>query len=206
MRWASLLSAVPVLRVVLRRSGSEKQAIQNGDLGCLFTLSAGVQKETSARIQKETDLEGIFSEDFRPGVEGWFWRLSNGPEVTPGVMDNGNGGFFGGSNVPALAEKVDLVVGVDAAFQMEGQMEVQQGGWWTGTRGDAFVPSGFFPRSIGAEPCGAADGGVLALQLPVKHGPPIVGLAISLGRRGASSRSTTCWVAGLLWRSAQKMF
>jgi len=41
--------------------------------------------------------------------------------------------------VPALAKKVDLVVGVDAAFQMEGQMEVQQGGWWTGTRGDAFV-------------------------------------------------------------------
>jgi len=71
--------------------------------------------------------------------------------------------------VPALAEKVDLVVGVDAAFQMEGQMEVQQGGWRTGTRGDAFVHSGFFPGCIGAEPCGAADGGVLALQLPVEH-------------------------------------
>ena len=42
-------------------------------------------------------------------------------------MDKGDRGFFGGSKVPALAEKIDLVVGVDAAFQVEGQMEVQEG-------------------------------------------------------------------------------
>jgi len=84
-------------------------------------------------------------------------------------MDEGDEGFFGGSDMPALAEKVDLVIGVDAALQMEGQMEVQQGGGRTGTRGGAFLPPGFFPRCIGAEPGGAADGGVLALQFPVKH-------------------------------------
>ena len=71
--------------------------------------------------------------------------------------------------MPATTEKVDLVIGVEAALQMEGQMEVQQGGWRTGTRGGAFLPPGFFPRGIGTEPCGAANGGVLALQFPVEH-------------------------------------
>ena len=56
----------------------------------LGLLSARVQKETSARNQKETDLEGVFSEDFRPDVEGWFWRMCNGPEVAQGVMDEGD--------------------------------------------------------------------------------------------------------------------
>jgi hypothetical protein len=71
--------------------------------------------------------------------------------------------------VPALAEEVDLVIGVDAALQLDGQMEVQQGGRRTGTGGGAFFHPGFFPRGIGAEPCGAADGGVLALQFSVEH-------------------------------------
>jgi len=53
-------------------------------------VSARVQKETSARNQKETDLEGVFSEDFGPDVEGWFWRMCNGPEVAQGVMDEGD--------------------------------------------------------------------------------------------------------------------
>ena len=71
--------------------------------------------------------------------------------------------------MPALAKKVDLVVGVDASFQMESQMQVQQGWRRTGTRGGAFFRQGFFPGCIGAEAGGAADGGVLALQLPVEH-------------------------------------
>ena len=49
-------------------------------------------------------------------------------------MNQGDGGSFGGSDGPALTRKVDLVIGVDASFQMERQMEVQQGGRWTGTR------------------------------------------------------------------------
>ena len=71
--------------------------------------------------------------------------------------------------MPALAKKVDLVVGVDAAFQMESQRQVQQGCRRTGTRGGAFLGEGIFPGCLGAEPGGAADGDVLALNLPVKH-------------------------------------
>jgi len=71
--------------------------------------------------------------------------------------------------VPALAKKVDLVVGVDPSFQVKCQMEVQQGCRWTGTRAGAFFCQGFLPGRIGAEAGGAADSGILALNLPVEH-------------------------------------
>jgi len=71
--------------------------------------------------------------------------------------------------VPALTQKVDLVIGVDASFQMERQMEVQQGCWRTGTRGRTLFRQGLLPSGIRAEAGGAANGGVLALNLAVEH-------------------------------------
>jgi len=71
--------------------------------------------------------------------------------------------------VPTAAQEVDLAVGVDAAFQMEGQMQVQQGGRRAGTRGRALLCQGFLPGGIGAEAGGAANGGILALNLADEH-------------------------------------
>ena len=71
--------------------------------------------------------------------------------------------------MPALAKKVDLVVGVDPAFQVESQMEVQQGCWRAGTRDGAVFCHGFLPGRIGAKAGGAANGGILALNLSVEH-------------------------------------
>ena len=70
--------------------------------------------------------------------------------------------------MPALAKEINLVVGVDTAFEVECQMEVQQGGRGTGTGGDALFCEGFFPSGIGAQAGGAANGGVLALHLAVE--------------------------------------
>ena len=84
-------------------------------------------------------------------------------------MNQGDGGSFGGGDGPALAQEVDLVVGVDPSFQVERQMEVQQGGRRTGTRDRAFFYQGLLPGRIGAQAGGAADGGILALNFPVKH-------------------------------------
>ncbi len=84
-------------------------------------------------------------------------------------MDEGDGSSFGGSDVPALAKKVDLAVGVDPSFQVESQMEVQQGGWRTGTRERALFRHSFFPGGIGAEAGRATDGGILTLNLSVEH-------------------------------------
>lgn len=75
---------------------------------------------------------------------------------------------MGGRDGPALAQKVNLAVGVDAALEMERQMEVQQGGRGTGTGGGALFGAGFFPSGIGTQTGGAANGGVLALHLPVE--------------------------------------
>ena len=94
--------------------------------------------------------------------------MGDGPELSERVVDQGDGGSLGGCNGPALAEKVDLVVGVDPSFEMESQMEVQEGCGWTGACGGAFFVQGFLPGIIWAEVGGAAAGDVLALDLPVQ--------------------------------------
>jgi hypothetical protein len=71
--------------------------------------------------------------------------------------------------VPALAQKVDLVVGVDPSFEVESQMEVQKGCRGTGTCDGALFCHGFLPGRVGAEAGSAANGGILALNLSVKH-------------------------------------
>lgn len=71
--------------------------------------------------------------------------------------------------MPALAKKVDLVVGVDPSFEVERQMQVQKGCRRTGTRDGALFCQGFLPGRVGAEAGGAADGGVLALNLALEH-------------------------------------
>lgn len=91
------------------------------------------------------------------------------PELAPGMMDEGDGCAFGWGDVPATSQKVDWVVGVDAAFQMERQMQIQQGCRRTGTRGGALFSESSFRGGIGAEAGGAADGGILTLNLSVEH-------------------------------------
>lgn len=69
-----------------------------------------------------------------------------------------------------MTEEVNLAVRVDAAFEVECQVQVQQRGWRAGPDGCAPVHQGFVPSRVGAETRGAADRGILALNLPVKHG------------------------------------
>ena len=52
--------------------------------------------------------------------------MSDGPELSEGMMDESDSGLIGRCDVPASAKKVDLVVGVDPPFQMESQMQVQK--------------------------------------------------------------------------------
>lgn len=71
--------------------------------------------------------------------------------------------------MPALAKKVDLIVGVDPSFEVESQMEVQQGCGRTGTGDRALFGQGFLPGGIGAQAGRATDGGILTLNLSVEH-------------------------------------
>ena len=95
--------------------------------------------------------------------------MGDHPELSERVMNEGYGGSFGGGDMPALAKKVDLVIGVDPSFEVESQMEVQKGCQRTGTGGSALFCQGFVPSGVGAEVGGAANSGVLALNLAVEH-------------------------------------
>ncbi len=53
-------------------------------------VSARVQKETFARVQKETVSKRVVSEDFRPGIEGWFWGFCDRPELSERMIDEGD--------------------------------------------------------------------------------------------------------------------
>ena len=91
-------------------------------------MSAGVQKEKSVRVQKKTFSKRVIPQDFGPRILGWERRLGHGPELAQRMMNEGDGGSLGWGNGPTAAQKVDLMVGLDPAAQMERQMQVQQGG------------------------------------------------------------------------------
>jgi len=95
--------------------------------------------------------------------------LGDCPELALGMMDQGDARAFGWGDVPATSQKVDLVVGVDPSFQMERQMEVQQGVRRTGPRDGALFCQRLLPGRIGAQAGGAAHGGVLAVHLAFEH-------------------------------------
>ena len=52
--------------------------------------------------------------------------MRDGPELSDRMVDESDQGSIGRCDVPASAKKVDLVVGVDPPFQVEGQMQVQK--------------------------------------------------------------------------------
>jgi len=83
-------------------------------------------------------------------------------------MDQGDSGSLGWGNGPTAAQKVYLEVGVDAATQMEGQVQVQQGGRWARPyRRTPFLQC-LVPSHIGAEAGGAANGGILMGDLAIQ--------------------------------------
>jgi len=117
-----------------------------------FAKSVGGSSKVDFRVSsKETGLKGVFSEDFGQVVERGRWGLGDCPEPSQRVMGERDCGSFGWGDVPTAAAKVDLVISVDPPFQMEGQMQVQQGCRRTGPRGRAIFLQGLLPGRIGAQ-------------------------------------------------------
>ncbi len=83
-------------------------------------------------------------------------------------MDQGDRDPFCWGNGPTAAQEVDLVVGIDAAAQMERQMQVQEGGWRARTNGRAPFHQSLVPSRIGAVARGAADRVILVGHLAVQ--------------------------------------
>ena len=114
--------------------------------------------------QNETGLKGEFSEDVGPTIFWWCRRLIDDPELAVGMVNEGDSLAVGGSDRPASTEEVDLLIGIDPATAMQGQMEIEQAGVRTGLQDGALFELGFGASVIRGETSGAAKGAVLAGQ------------------------------------------
>lgn len=121
------------------------------------------------REQNETESEGELSEDIWPTVLGWCWGLGHDPELALGMMNDRDGLAGGGTDGPTAAQKVDLVIGVDAAAHLERQMQIQQAGVGTGAAHRAAFGLRLGAGGVGGEAGGAADGPVLPGQFTVEE-------------------------------------
>jgi len=114
--------------------------------------------------QNETGSEGVFSEDFGPTVLWGFGWLGYDPELGLGMVDEGDGMAGGGTDRPTATEEINLVVGVDAPPQMQGQMEIQQAGVGARTEYGALFFLSFGAGVVRGQVGGATDGAILACQ------------------------------------------
>jgi len=65
--------------------------------------------------------------------------MRHDPELAFGMRNDGHGMLGGGTDGPASAQEVNLVVGVDPPAQVHGQMEIQEAGVGTGPQHVGFA-------------------------------------------------------------------
>jgi len=85
------------------------------------------------------------------------------------MMDDGDGMTLGGPDGPTAAEEVDLLICVEAAREVEGEMKVQKAGIWAGTHGNALLGDRLGPGFVGGETGRAANSLVLLLQFVIEE-------------------------------------
>lgn len=115
--------------------------------------------------QKETGSEGELSEDVRPPVFRGVGGLGHDPELALGMVNEGDGVASRGTDGPAPTEEIHLMIGVDAASEVQRQMEIQQRGIRTSTQDGALFFLGFGASVVWGQAGGAADGAILTGQL-----------------------------------------
>jgi len=90
------------------------------------------------------------------GVVGGRW-IGNDPEALVGMMDDGDVLLADRSDRVGLAVEFDGEVGIEAALEVNGQMEVQEWRHGGGAQAGAFFSQSAMPGVIGGEAGGAAD-------------------------------------------------
>lgn len=93
--------------------------------------------------QNETGSEGELSEDVGPSVSRGFGGLGHDPELALGMVNEGDGMASRGTDRPAPTQEIHLLVGVDAASEVQRQMEIQPRGIRAGTHHGALFCLGF---------------------------------------------------------------
>ena len=115
--------------------------------------------------QKETGSEGELSEDVGPPVFRGFGGLGHDPELGLRMVNESDGVASRGTDGPAPTEEIHLLVGVDAASEVQRQMEIQQRGIRASTQDGALFFLGFGASVVRGQAGGAADGSILPGQL-----------------------------------------
>ena len=90
--------------------------------------------------------------------------MGDDPKLAVGMMNDRHGFAGGGADGPTAAEKVNLVIGVDAAAQVQRQVPVQQAGVGTVAPGRAPLGLRLGTGLLGRQAGGAAEGAVLPGQ------------------------------------------
>lgn len=88
----------------------------------------------------------------------WAGRFWNDPEALERVVDEGDGFALGRTDRPRASEEVEGGVEIDAALDMESEMEVEQGGWRKEQEFGTLFLESLFPGLIGSQLGGAAAG------------------------------------------------
>lgn len=111
--------------------------------------------------QNETGLERELSEDVGPSIFWGLRRLGYDPELALRMMNDGDGMASGSADGPASTQEINLLIGVDAASEVQGEMEIQQAGIRTRTQDGAFFFLRLGARVVRGQAGGAADGSIL---------------------------------------------
>ena len=119
--------------------------------------------------QNETGLERELSEDIGPTILWGLRRLRYDPELALRMMNDGHSMASGGADWPASAQEINLVIGVDAACEVQGQMEIQQTGIRTRAHDGAFFFLSLGASVVRGQASGATDGSILTGQLAGKQ-------------------------------------
>ena len=114
--------------------------------------------------QNETGLERELSEDIGPTILWGLRGLGYDPKLALRMVNNGHSMASGGADWPASAHEINLMIGVDATCDVQGQMEIQQAGVRTRMEYGALFFLGFGAGVVRGQVGGATDGAILACQ------------------------------------------
>ncbi len=135
----------------------------------LTIIVGGSSKGDLLWEQNETRSKRELAEHIGPAVFGWFRWCGDDPELASWMVDDGDGMTLGGPDGPAAAEEVDLVICVETAREVEGEMKVQKTGIGAGTHGIALLGDRLRPRIVGGETSRSANSLVLLLQFLIEE-------------------------------------
>lgn len=106
------------------------------------------------------------SEDVWPDRVFRVWGSGNNPEAGLGMMHQGDGFSLCGGDRIGGAKEVDGEVGIEAPLEVEGEVQIEQGGIGRRLQAGAFLRQSLGPGGIGGQAGGAADmGGVVVVDL-----------------------------------------